>query len=110
MDGWMAMRFGCCASKEDAEDRRDALGVNGMFRLHFNFSHPYFQIPSLYASVFSSVSSPSFSSAPQRSRSRAVELLFLAYALLNLVNDLQRYCDMPGTRSTGYTRRNQPQR
>lgn len=34
-ESWLAMRFGCCASKVDAEDGREAQWGNGMFGLHF---------------------------------------------------------------------------
>jgi hypothetical protein len=40
--GWQAMRFGCCASKDEVDDSRDALRANGTYnfasilRLRFN--------------------------------------------------------------------------
>jgi hypothetical protein len=30
-DSWLAMRFGCCASKEDVDSARETLEANGMF-------------------------------------------------------------------------------
>jgi hypothetical protein len=52
-DGWTAMRFGCCASREDVDDGREALKANGMLQLHFFLFHPHVNLSFIYPSTLS---------------------------------------------------------
>jgi hypothetical protein len=80
-DVWLAMRFGCCASRADGEDR-EVLRENGMFGLSCSFLR-LLRLPYLHPllRVFFSISLLS------STHTVVVELhLRLAYYLLNLVN------------------------
>ncbi|KAH5596530.1 hypothetical protein HBI64_149460 [Parastagonospora nodorum] len=39
-DGWTAMRFGCCASREDVDDGREALKANGASHMQVVYDQP----------------------------------------------------------------------
>jgi len=41
-DSWLTMRFGCCASKLDVDDGREALQGSGMFKLRSCSRHSVF--------------------------------------------------------------------
>jgi hypothetical protein len=86
-EGWMAMRFGCCASKDEVEDSREGLGPNGMLRFYlYSHLHVALSIVDIAVSYFVLVASFSFIFAFDLVFNTLCELDFVASALLNPVN------------------------
>jgi hypothetical protein len=87
-EGWMAMRFGCCASKDEVEDSREGLGANGMLQA-YSYSHRLqvvLAIVDLAIPYFLLVTFILFYLCVRSGLQHTVELPSLVSALLNPVN------------------------
>jgi hypothetical protein len=103
-EGWMAMRFGCCASKDEVEDSREELKANGMLQVYFHSHHRHIvlAIVNLAVPYFLFVTFILFKLCVRSGLQHTVELPSLASALLNPVNLVyQRQHNLPLNNPTG---------
>jgi hypothetical protein len=91
-DIWQAMRFGCCASKGEVDEEKDALRENGMSWLHSCPQHFGFKIQHIFPMSlrsprdFIALSVVDFLDQCHYLNCSVELRIGFAYSLLNLVN------------------------